>query len=85
MAIYKAYLPRWGVWVGVIFTVPMWAWMTWLAFLAEGPEGDEMTLGVWALMTVVLGAVLALLVLLGTHRLAAYEIEIPDLPGSDEE
>jgi len=84
MALYKAYVPRWTVWVGVIFTVPAWLWMTWLAFFAEGPDAEEMTPAAWGVMTVLLAAVLVLLVLLGTRRLAAYEIEIPDLPERDE-
>lgn len=78
MALYKAYLPRWSVWLGVLSTVPVWLWMTWLAFFGTGPDAEEMTLPLWLTMTGVLGGVLVLLVLLGTRRLPAYLIEIPD-------
>lgn len=74
MALYRAYLPGWIAGFGAAFTVPMWIWITWSEFRGEG----ELGLAGWIVMTIILGAVLVLMILLGTRRLPAYLVEIPD-------
>jgi hypothetical protein len=74
MALCKAYLPSWIAWFGAAFTVPMWLYVTWLAFAGS----QELSMAGWLVTSVVLAAVLVLLVLLGTRRLPAYLIDIPE-------
>ena len=59
---------------GAAFTIPMWIWLTWLEFRGEG----ELGLVGWIAISVILAAVLVLMLLLGTRRLPAYLVEIPD-------
>lgn len=78
MALYKAYVPRWVAWFGFLFTAPMWVWITWSTFFDQSPDAESLSVEGWLLVSLVLGAVLVLLVLLGTRRLPAYLVEIPD-------
>lgn len=76
----KVYLPKWMTWLALAMIVPMWALITYQAFvLAEG--SSDTGLVVWIVATVFLGVFAVIMVLMGQRKLPAYLLEM----GEDDE
>jgi hypothetical protein len=73
----KVYLPLWVAWFSQLFILPVWGLATYQVFYTEKGR-DDLGLGGWLMMTVVMAAVSAMLFLMGTRKLPAYIIEEED-------
>lgn len=73
----KVYLPKWMTWFGLAMVLPMWGWMTYLAFFTPD-DGDDLGLVGWLVVTVVLGVVAGVLYLMGQRKLPAYLIDLEE-------
>lgn len=73
----KVYLPKWMTWFGLAVLVPMWLWISYRVFLTETGRSDLGLTG-WAVVTLVMGIVAAILVLMGKRKLPAYLVEVDE-------
>jgi len=73
----KAYLPKWMAWYAQLFILPIWGFLTYIVFFTEEGRRNPGIL-IWLMMTLVLGAVSAMLLLMGYRKLPAYIIEEDD-------
>jgi hypothetical protein len=64
-------------WFSQLFILPVWGLATYQVFYTEKGR-DDLGLGGWLMMTVVMAAVSAMLFLMGTRKLPAYIIEEED-------
>lgn len=78
----KAYLPRWVMWIIVPLLGVIWGIITYATFGTPGGRDDPGAL-VWAGATLVLALVGAMMVLMGTGRLAMFEIEVREADRHD--
>ena len=69
----KVYLPKWASWLGVIFLVPMWVWISFRVFATPRGAEDLGLLG-WAIMTLVVLGAAVMLLLMGQRKLPTYVI-----------
>lgn len=73
----KVYLPLWLAWFSQLFVLPMWGLVTYQAFFTTKGRGELGWPG-WAVITLVMVAISAMLFLMGYRKLPAYIIEEED-------
>ncbi len=73
----KAYLPRWILAVVLPIILLVWGLVTYLTFGATSPS-EQLSVGGWAVMTVILVLVGVMLWLMASGRLPAYIVEVDD-------
>lgn len=79
----KVYLPKWASWLGVIFLVPTWLWVSYRVFATSRGTEDLGLVG-WAIMTAVMLGATVMLLLMGQRKLPTYVIveeEAEDVDG----
>ncbi|MBI4539771.1 MAG: hypothetical protein HY704_09730 [Gemmatimonadetes bacterium] len=66
-------MPKWVAWFGGAITVPTWLWITYRTFFTDVGRTDP-GVGGWAVLTVVIAVVLAVLILMAARKLPAHLI-----------
>lgn len=73
----RVYLPKGVAWFSHLFILPIWLFITYQAFYTDKGRAELGLIG-WLLITFVLAAVSAMLLLMGYRKLPAYIIEEED-------
>lgn len=73
----KVYLPPWMTWFGLVLLLPMWLWITYQTFFTGG-GAEDVGVGGWLAVTVVMVVVGAVMYLMGRRKLPAYLIEMEE-------
>jgi amino acid transporter len=69
----NVYVPRWVPWFMLVIVGLTWVWTTYRVFWEGGSE--DLGIGGWAVMSLMMLAVVVLVFLLGYRKLPAYQIE----------